>query len=483
MRALRWWFLGALAAQGCKDAAPAPQDAAADVAAADLGADTAMDASTLPPWPRTLPVSSALGAPPGYRVARSIVHAHSVHSHDACDNTPYVDGGPNEPCLRHFREAACATHLDVIFLTEHAGHMAEGPFARVLQPREDDELVPGAAGPIGVRIHCRDGHRVLVLPGAENELMPIGLTRHPDPVDGGLNRAYHAEDPAGVRRFREAGALVAIPHTEQRSVALLRELSPDLIEIYNVHANADPRLAMQWLGLDVGPSLVDLLRFAREGSELEPDLAFITFFRESPTDLRTWATLLSEGRRIPGVGGTDVHENTFTGLLRDGERGDSYRRLFRFFANMVLVSGEVNRETVLDALRAGRSYTAFEAWGTPVGFAFTAEAAGRSALMGAEVALSSRPTLTARRPSVYELPATLPPPRITMRLLRAETDGRWTVVAEGAGETLEHRPEAPGVYRAEVRIVPEHARPYLPGMERLVRELPWVYANPIYVTP
>jgi len=39
----------------------------------------------------------------------------------------------------------------------------------------------------------------------------------------------------------------------------------------------------------------------------------------------------------------------------------------------------------------------------------------------------------------------------------------------------------PGAYRVEVGIVPRHLAPWLGGVEYL-REVPWIYANPIRVT-
>ncbi len=69
------------------------------------------------------------------RATRAIIHAHSVHSHDACDGNPYVDGGVNEPCLQSFRRAGYADKIDVVFLTEHSGHMSEGSFERVMPVR------------------------------------------------------------------------------------------------------------------------------------------------------------------------------------------------------------------------------------------------------------------------------------------------------------------------------------------------------------
>jgi hypothetical protein len=52
-----------------------------------------------------------------------------------------------------------------------------------------------------------------------------------------------------------------------------------------------------------------------------------------------------------------------------------------------------------------------------------------------------------------------------------------------AGQTdLSYDATTPGVYRAEIRIVPEHLRPWL-GLraDLFVVERIWVYSNPIYV--
>ena len=55
-----------------------------------------------------------------------------------------------------------------------------------------------------------------------------------------------------------------------------------------------------------------------------------------------------------------------------------------------------------------------------------------------------------------------------------------SVAASAAGD-VSFTPTAAGAYRAEVRITPRHVQPYLPGLERLMREVPWVYSSPIYV--
>ncbi len=460
-------------------------DSSAPTAAVD-SADAAPDAPAPPPWPHELPEARVMGDPRGLTTARVIVHSHSVHSHDACDGHPYVDGGVNEPCLQSFRRAMCRDRIDVVFLTEHAGLMAEGSFERVMQLRAGDEPVMEGGALVGYRTRCDDGHVTLWLPGAENELMPLALRRHPDPVNGRLSDAYHADGAAGARGFREAGALVAVAHVEQRTVDELRAIGPDLVEVYNVHANLDPRLATQANPeANSGQGLADILRFQGRENALEPDLAFLAFFAENTSDLGKWAQLWSDGRRVPGVAASDAHENVFVGLMRDGERGDSYRRIFRFFSNEVLVRGALTRESVVEALSEGRAYVAFEALGTPSGFSCHAHTRdGADHEMGSAVRLADGPELVLRAPSLHAAPMGVAAPRVEMRVYRAD-GARWVMAQRwenpaSMGE-LRWTPPSAGVYRVEVRMVPDHAAAYLPGMERLVRDVPWVYGNPIRV--
>ncbi len=490
-----------MGALGCTATDPPPQDAGSDASTdlgthlgTDLGSDPGpppppVDAGPPPPrWPRTLPPAATMApGDTGARWLRTIVHAHSVHSHDACDGNPYVDGGPNEPCLQSFRRALCDTRVDVVFLTEHAERIALVPFETVMQQRDGDEPIVEDGSLVGYYIGCPGGHRVMLLPGAENELMPLGLRRHPDLREGSLNRAYHHDGPDGARRFREAGALVAVAHCEQRTRAELDAIAPDVIEIYNIHANLDPRIAGVALGLDLGPLLSDTIAFSQRPRGLDPDWMFLAIFRENHVDLAHWAAFAARGQRVAGIAASDAHENSFPGIFPDGERGDSYRRIFRWFSNAVRVTGAVTRESVMEALAAGRVHAVFEAYGTPVGFSLTARSGGATGGMaevhhvGDSVALGAGVVLRVGVPTVHALDPALPSPAVRVRLLRAESDGRWTEVAAGS-EALTYTVSTAGAYRAEALITPNHARPYIPRFERLVREVPWVYSNVLRVT-
>lgn len=409
-----------------------------------------------------------------------------MHSHDACDGEPYVDGGPNEPCLQSFRAALCRTRIDAVFLTEHSSLLAEGPFERSMQTRAGDEPELESGRAVGYRITCENGHRVLVVPGAENELMPIALREHPRPLDGrSLVETYRAGTPEAVQRFREAGGFVVLSHAEQKAMPLALSLRVDGTELYNVHANLDPRIAGPFLGVDIGSFFSDIPRFINPAFGTEPDLLFLGLFRENVPDLARWSALWRDGQRVVGVAGSDAHENTIQQRLADGERGDSYRRVFRWFSNELLVEGpDVTRASLLAALTAARARVRFESWGVAEGFQWTVREGTTSSLAdGASVSLARAPTLEAVAPRVWSVASSLPASAIRVRILRADgaSASGWTEVATDAS-AARYTPSTAGVYRAEALITPNHARPYLPRLERYVREVPWVYASPIRVT-
>ena len=479
-------------ALGCNASTPTTRGADAGPASNDLGpvldVPTATDVPVVsddvpapPPWPRDLAVATTMFDARGYHGMRTIIHAHSVHSHDACDGNPYVDGGPNLPCLADFRTSLCRTKIDVMFLTEHAERIGLVPYETVLQMQPGDVPVMDDGQLVGSQITCADGHHVLLFPGAENELMPLALRRHPDVTTGTLQDTYHSDGDAGAALFRAAGATVAVAHCEERTIEYLRDVNPEVVELYNIHANLDPRIAGPYLNYNVGPAYADLLRFQHASSGLDPDMMFLTFFQESQVDLGLWARLLTDGRRIPAVGGSDAHQNVLPTLLPDGERGDSYRRVFRWFSNVLLVNGATSRASALEALHAGRVFTVFEAYGTPVGFSFTAQVGAAAHEIGEQVALTDTPVFHVTRPHVNALDPSLPMPTISLRILRAESSGTWTEVAAGNADELTFTPTVAGAYRAEVRMVPNHVRPYLPGLERLIRDVPWVYSSALYV--
>lgn len=456
-----------------------------DVADVDSGVDAGnVDAGPpLAPWPHELPATSTLGTVRGLRVMRSIVHSHSPLSHDACDGAGFADGVLlDEPCLAHMRAAVCSLHLDVLNLTDHPTHVDEVTHeAKFWEQPGDTELRTADGDLAAVNWACGDGSSVIITVGTEDRLMPVGLVRHPgastDPAV--ISAAYRADGPDAVQAFHDAGGLVFVAHTESRELAYLRTLGMDGIEIYNIHANVDPNIRVDYLGLGTADYLSTVLMFIGPTSRLEPDLAFLAFFSENQNDLDKWDALLAEGQHVTGINGCDAHENTFPQLMKDGERVDSYRRMMRW-ATLHLRVSEISLAAQQDALAAGRGYVAFEVFGTPVGFDFYAsESAGATHEMGTRAPVGA--TLHVVRPSISTDVPDSALAMISTRILRSTATGA-VEVAQGSGETLDFVTTEPGAYRAEARIVPEHARAHLGRLaDTLVKEYAWVYSNPVFV--
>ncbi len=480
---MRMWVIPCLALWACGDGGAGADDAALD-AEVDGGLDASSGARTdagvpAPAWPSRLPDTLELGERRGRRIARSIVHVHSPLSHDACDGEGWVEGELADPaCLAHFRAALCALRVDAAMLTDHAPHVNEVDFRRALWLSEGDE--PVGDPPYASRMACQsDPHRPLLTVGSENRLMPLGLSRHPGEglASDALERLYDLSDPSAIAAFRDAGALLWVAHTEQKTTDELRTFGVDGLELYNLHADVDPRIRSAHLG-DEGGDFGLLLEFMMPRLRLAPDLAVLTFLSRHDESLGRWDTLLAEGRRVTGTGGCDAHENVFGAPLSDGERGDSYRRMMSWITNHLLVD-EITPEAIREALDAGRLYAAHEVLGPPVGFDFVGEDGDAIVEMGQSAPLGA--TLRVRRPSLPEGFPSTPAPAITLVLYRAAQGGAEEVARSTEAE-LVHETREPGAYRVEVRMTPEHVRPFVASRaDRLVREVTWIYSNPIFV--
>jgi hypothetical protein len=192
------------------------------------------------------------------------------------------------------------------------------------------------------------------------------------------------------------------------------------MEIYNTHADTKK-----------DPKLLDGLKY--DGIR-----RFLGFW-DPPTDfLKKWDAM-AQRRRFVGIAGNDAHQNIRIGKVQL----DPYEYVFRFVNTHVLAE---SRDDIVEALRAGHAYVAFEMETPATGFRF---AAGDS-IMGDEAPVGCRLRVTLPRPA-------------PMRIVR---DGEVVAV-----DRLDFVADRPGVYRVEVDQT-------IQG-----RVLPWIYSNPIYVRP
>jgi hypothetical protein len=442
-----------------------------------------------PAWEKSLPDARVIGerwAARGLTAARGIVHLHSPFSHDACDGMPRdkTTNVPNEPCLQDLRAALCTTRIDFAALTDHDGSMADEEFTTLFSMRGTDQAVRNAANEqIGSRILCADGHQVLVSVGGENDLMPIMLDRHPPGTVDERHAIYNGNDAAAADAFRAAGGLVWVAHTESKDLATLRAVAPHGIEVYNLHANIDPDIRSTYLGLPSAGAISAAAEFADTNpGHPEPDLAMLAFLSPNQPAIATWNALLGEGRKLAATAGSDAHQNAIPIMLADGERGDSYRRVLRWFGNIAIVADPHDPAQIEQAMATGRIFTVIEMLGTPANFDVRAtDEAGAVYEIGATVPRNSR--LTIDVPTVRNLDPDLPAPVIRTRAYWIEPGGNVNELISNTNDQVNLNLGAPGAYRVEISIIPRHLGPYLGdlGTDMASVEVPWIYVSPFYV--
>ncbi len=314
---------------------------------------------------------------------RGIVHCHSKLSHD---------------CSGEFEDVAAAaaeTSCSFVAFTDHLRH------------REDvkDE-------PLG---HVKG---VLLMPGAElnmngGSLLSIG-------VAAGLNRFL--PDEALIAQVRSLGGVAAIAHPEEWQLGNVGDV--DGCELENLHA-----------GVVMENKLTLALRVL-----FFPPRPFFSSIVERQDRAAAVYDALARKRPLAAIGACDAHEaihplGPLAGAI------DSYRRVFRTATTHVLVPAErtgdaLDRETVLSAIKAGRTYAASELTRDATGFRFVARGANGAvrATLGGVAYLASG----------VALEVTLPAPG-RIALLR---DGAPALVVEET-TTARFEPRAPGAYRVE----------------------------------
>jgi hypothetical protein len=278
------------------------------------------------PWPQSRVPRAALPAPgaeppDGWLDLRGSVHVHTEDSHDS--------PGRLEDVVR----AAVDTGLRWVALSEHTrpgGPAKQGVFDGVV-------VIPG------YEIRAWGGS--LLLLGARE--LPADLS---DPVKV-------------IRELHAAGGVAFVSHFEESQVTARDwdAARPDGIELLNMHATAVeagiPRLAAVGLVMPAPLTMRQLLRMPKGNVE-------------------HWDAL---PKADTIVGGSDAHANVRL-LGRLGGTVNSYGRMFRLVTTHVLARSH-DADAILEALREGRSYVAFEGRARvdrfrfePIGDAFEIEA-------------------------------------------------------------------------------------------------------------
>jgi hypothetical protein len=291
-------------------------------------------------------------------------------------------------------------------------------------------------------------HGVLVIDAVEisttgGHYVALGLPAAPYPLGGEPSAV--AEDVARLGGF----GIVAHPDS----------LKPELAW----RDSAVPFDGIEWLNLDSEWRDESRGRLARA--------AFDSFFRpgpslasilDRPSTLARWDAVAAR-RPVVALPAHDAHGGAFEGGAGSFLRVPSYEATFRAFSTRAIVTGALSGDAahdgrlLIDAVRAGRVFSAVDGIASLAFVEFYAYAGDRRATMGESLEAADGVRLAFRSTFVTGGAAVL---------LR---DG--VEVAQSSAGSLDEPAVSPGAYRVEV-----HA-PASPGSP----PVPWIVTNPIYL--
>lgn len=368
---------------------------------------------------------------PQYKEYKGIIHAHTNL------------GGHSTGSFDELIAAANANDLDFVIMTEHWSDTVDTA-ALTLNGVYGKTLFIG-----GNEIDTADGDRFLMIPGSGDA---AGLRKLPTTA---VIEKLHAENRL---------ALVTYPEKFNSW-----ESQFDGIEVFSLHTNAkkmNPFTAI-FDGIWSYPAY--------------PELMLASYFKRPDENLKKFDEIAAK-RQVSLFAGTDAHSNIGFHLLGDdaGNKGlniklDEYATIFRLARQHVLIDNDkpLTRETLLEALKAGRSFIGFDVLGDTTGFRFEATGAddddiGVSRSFGGEISSAGG----------LKLSVSVPLAARTVILRNGEsyagstTNSDSTYLGKTGIVSANYEFDQPGVYRVEV---------YLDQLGPPFDKMPWIISNPIYV--
>ncbi len=334
---------------------------------------------------------------------RGVIHVHSRVSHDS-------EGTPDE-ILAAAREA----DLDFIIMTDHDSpeiftHGLAGRHGKVLVIR-GMEIIKGCRG------------------GADRcaSLLAIGLTEYFD------HRPLTFQEV--VNEVRRQGGIAIVAHPRG-----WRDWSVEGLTGLEIYDTLDDVMDKKW---KFPKYFFDILYSYRKF----PAETFLSIQDRPAWHLAQWDEL-NRTKRLTGIAGNDAHQN----VRVLGRQLDPYSLSFRYVTTHVLADA-LTRDGILQALRAGRAYVAFDLLSDSSGFSMELHDSGPRGLMGDELPLHPALRLETR----------LPRPALVL-IFRNGTE-----VARCHCRRYVFPLPGPGVYRSEVML-------QIRGKWR-----PWILSNPVYI--
>ena len=354
---------------------------------------------------------------PNFKEYKGIIHAHTNL------------GGHSTGSFDELIAAANANDLDFVLMTEHYSETFDTA-AQTLNGVYGKTLFVG-----GNEIDTSDGDRFLLIPGG-----------------GEAAKAWNQGTTAFLEKAHAENKLAFVTYPEKFKSW---DSNFDGIEVFSLHTAAKQ---MSWL-----TALGDLIW----SYPSYPELTFAKNLARPDANLAKFDEI-SAKRNISLFAGTDAHSDLGLHLIgTDGGQKliniklDPYETVFRIARiHVLLPTGvELNRESLIEAVKAGRFFVGFDALGDSAGFRFTT--APESALPREVVGFREGMTLSA------SVPGNLIADFVVY------CNGEVVLNSKEQYRTSIEIPVArPGTYRVEV---------YRTWLGSPFDKMPWIMSNPIYV--
>jgi hypothetical protein len=341
--------------------------------------------------------------------------------------------------------AASRAGIDAVIVTDHNVWVngLEGYYPLEGSPQEQSPA--GSAA----------NRRILVLVGEEihdplrdpqkNHLLAFGANQE---------LALYGADPQRlINRIRQAGGLAFIAHPFDDAMPAFGE-----DDLSWVDWQID-----DYTGIELWNGMSEIKSVSKNRLSAIFYAFFPRYMPHGPLErtLKLWDSLLSKGRQVVAVGGSDAHALPLRlGPLR--RTIYPYEFHFRCVNNHLLApapltgSLSADRQAVLDALRQGHAFVGYDLPTPTRGFRFTAQGREGIAQQGDTIPLLSGVTLQIRLPQKAEC-----------RLLANGSLVKTWRDREICSLSINQ----PGIYRVEVYI------------QFLGARRGWIFSNPIYIRP
>jgi len=346
----------------------------------------------------------------------------NLHMH-----TPYSDGHYSHP---EIAQAALHTGLDAAIVTDHNVYVN---------------------GPEGV--YKNDNQRSLLLIGEEiHDQARIPQKNHLLVFFANRELAHLAYDTQRLLdAVNQAGGIAYLAHPTDPAAPAFNE--PDI----------------SWVSWDVrGFTGIELWNGMSEFKSLLKSKLHAIYYAYNPRrvargpfpeTLRKWDELLTQGRRVAAIGGSDAH-------ALPARLGPLRRKLFPYEFHFRAINTHLylrsplvgdlaaDRQLIQEALGRGRAFVGYDLPAPTRGFRFTAQGKDETGWMGDEISGKQGVTFQIRLPRANEC-----------RLIK---DGK-IIKTWQQRETCTFITSEPGAYRVEVYI------------RYLGRQRGWIFSNPIYI--